>query len=56
MKKEEKFHLMKILRASGNEKINSQVLFAISGTANCGIYNGKICCVFRAEIPPFMRI
>ena len=60
MKKEEKFHAMKLFcskRPTGcdlvrDEIFNPQVLFATSGAANCGIDNENIYCVFRAEIPP----
>ena len=58
MKKEEKFHSMKLfcrdkkIGEEGEEVFNPQVLFATSGAANCGIDNENIYCVFRGEIPP----
>ena len=55
MKKEEKFHSMKLFckdRHVGDKGFNPQVLFATSGAANCGIDNHSIYCVFRGEIPP----
>ena len=59
MKKEEKFHAMKLFcaqqeRAQKDDEMefNPQVLFATSGAANCGIDNSNIYCVFRGEMPP----
>ena len=55
MKKEEKFHAMKLLFMEDKDednRFNLHVLLATSGAANCGIDNDNIFCVFRAEIPP----
>ena len=54
MKKEEKFHAMKLFCKPSTDAapFNPQVLFATSGAANCGIDNENIYAVFRAEIPP----
>ena len=59
MKKEEKFHAMKLFCAERKKygdydeyEFNPQMLFATSGAANCGIDNSNIYCVFRGEIPP----
>ena len=62
MKKEEKFHSMKIFCTSTSTEpkteagsFNPQVLFASSGAANCGIYNSNIHGVFCAEVPPSIK-
>ena len=55
MKKEEKFHAMKLFCMEHNDDddaFNPQVLLATSGAANCGIDNDNIYCVFRGEVPP----
>ena len=55
MKKEEKFHAMKLFFSEqkiNDDSFNPQVLFATSGAANCGIGNKNIYCVFRGNIPP----
>ena len=59
MKKEEKFHSMKIFCTPRSTEpkteagsFNPQVLFATYGAANCGIDNSKIHGVFCAEVPP----
>ena len=55
MKKEEKFHVMKLFCSEqkvDDDSFNSQVLFAASDAANCRIDNKHIYCVFRGEIPP----
>ena len=54
MKKEEKFHAMKLFCIEHKDEdgsFNPQVLLAISGAANCVIDNDNIYCVFRGEIP-----
>ena len=58
MKKEGKKYSMKLfckdrnISEYGEDIFNPQVLFTISGAANCGIDNDSIYCVFRGEIPP----
>ena len=55
MKKEEKFHAMKLFcieHKNDKDSFNPQVLLATSGAANCGIDNKNIYCVFHGEIPP----
>ena len=55
MKKEEKFHAMKLLCKSSiisSDDFNPQVLFATSGSANCRINIENMYGVFRVEIPP----